>query len=330
MSIAAMNWALDLPEGAVNSSQCLLLLVLANYADEEGKCWPSQATLRQKGRQSERTIRDLTKQLVEMGALKVEKRHLKSTRYELQLNWPQKRVPAESAGKPHPKKPSPKSAATASNFDNSSREAEALPAKSAGSVLPADSDNFDRQISPKGPADFAAKPPENHQRTIREGGASARQTPLPPNWQPGEAGEAYARRLGLDPAPLAARFRKTFLANGRRLVDWSQRWELWCDEDAAEKGSATPTAAPNSAAPSIERDERGLTSSDRGWLAKWQAKIDADEHPGQLEETLRRMLSQEGKAELARLKAALSQTPAKGAEIFRPSQPERGNIFTRP
>lgn len=326
MSIAAMNWALDLPEGAVNSSQCLLLLVLANYADEEGKCWPSQATLRQKGRQSERTIRDLTKQLVEMGALKVEKRHLKSTRYELQLNWPQSRLPAKSAGKPSPKKAPSKSAVTASSFGNSPRADEALPAKSAGSGLPADSDHFDRQISPKGPADFAAKPPENHQRTIREGGARARPTPLPSDWHPGKAGEAYARRLGLEPASLAMRFRKTFLASGKRLADWSQRWELWCDEDAAEKATlpASDNAGGAAGAPVGSSDARV-----RAFVGTWLAKRDAGESTAYSEQLMAERCP-EALAEVRRIQAETSQSSGNRPEIFRSHQPQGENFFTQP
>ena len=145
----------------------------------------------------------------------------------------------------------------------------------------------------------------NHQRTTRGRGTRARPTPLPPDWQPGEAGEAYARRLGLDPVPLAQRFRKTFTASGKCLADWAQRWALWCDEDAGARRTTAASAAPHAGLPvsRIERDAQGLTKSDRSFLAKWEAKMAADEHPGQLEELLGRVLSAEGRAELRRRQA---------------------------
>ena len=64
VSIDALNWAfnLDLP----NSGQKIVLLVLANYADDEGKAFPSQKTLSEKTCLSERAIRDNLTRLEEV------------------------------------------------------------------------------------------------------------------------------------------------------------------------------------------------------------------------------------------------------------------------
>lgn len=43
MSISALNWALK--ASVENSSQKLVLILLANYADERGRSWPSQKTI---------------------------------------------------------------------------------------------------------------------------------------------------------------------------------------------------------------------------------------------------------------------------------------------
>ncbi|MBC9208917.1 helix-turn-helix domain-containing protein [Roseomonas aerophila] len=339
MSIPCMNWVKGMHRTRIKPSPRTVLRELADFADERDGCWPSVQLICDCTSLSKRAVLDALAVLEEMGLITVQRRHRTSSRYRLNrhLDLTQPALGAPSAPKkPKAQKPSKESSQdndlSDSSAPNSGLGANGAPKADAQDLASCGADSVAHavQISSFLGAAAAPQPPKNHQGTTRGRGASARPTPLPPDWQPGEAGEAYARRLGLDPAPLTVRFRKTFLASGKRLADWSQRWELWCDEDAAEKGSAAPTAAPTSAGPSIERDERGLTSSDRGWLAKWQAKIDAEEHPGQLEDMLGRMLSQEGKAELVRLKAALSQTPAKGAEFFRPSQPQRGIIFTRP
>lgn len=66
MSIAVMTavWSLDLPD-----SQKIVLLALADCANDEGLCWPSMATLTKKCSKGERTIQGVIKQLVEAGHL---------------------------------------------------------------------------------------------------------------------------------------------------------------------------------------------------------------------------------------------------------------------
>ena len=54
MSVHAISWALRQPTG--HPSDKALLLVLANYADEDGVCWPSQERLVQESGFSARTI----------------------------------------------------------------------------------------------------------------------------------------------------------------------------------------------------------------------------------------------------------------------------------
>ena len=61
MSIAAMSCALALR--GVTSSEKLLLLALANYADENMRCWPSQKRLAEDTCLSDRTIRTLMTEL---------------------------------------------------------------------------------------------------------------------------------------------------------------------------------------------------------------------------------------------------------------------------
>jgi hypothetical protein len=57
-------WAIDLPD-----SQKIVLLALADSANDEGHCWPSMATLAKKCSKGERTIQGVIKQLVDAGHL---------------------------------------------------------------------------------------------------------------------------------------------------------------------------------------------------------------------------------------------------------------------
>ena len=66
MSVRAMAWAWeqDLAEG-----DKLLLMALADHADDEGKCWPGQESLGRKIGRSERTVRERLKRLESLGMI---------------------------------------------------------------------------------------------------------------------------------------------------------------------------------------------------------------------------------------------------------------------
>lgn len=57
-------WSLDLPD-----SQKIVLLALADCANDEGHCWPSMATLAKKCSKGERTVQGVIKELVSAGHL---------------------------------------------------------------------------------------------------------------------------------------------------------------------------------------------------------------------------------------------------------------------
>jgi DNA-binding transcriptional ArsR family regulator len=324
MSIAALNWVKGMHKTRIKPTPRSVLREMADFADEQDECWPSVETLSNCTSLSERAVQEALRVLEAAGLITTFQRYRTSSRYrlnrQLDLSQPLKGAPSAPL-RARVRRPAEKPLSEQHRLPSTSRKddkgADGAPlAKPAGKG--ADSVDLRVQISSSKGAPAAPKPPENHQRTTRERGARPRPTPLPPDWQPGEAGEAYARRLGLDPTPLAVRFRKTFLAKGTRLADWSQRWALWCDEDAAEK-AASATGARAAAAPAAARarDAQGLTASDRGFLAKWQAKIAAGEHPGQLEDLLTRVLTAEGQAELCRRKVATPLVPAHVPNILR-------------
>lgn len=86
MSISAMCWAW---RQAVSSTETLVLLALADYADEWGVCWPSIGTLETKTKLSDRSIQRSIRRLVKAGALSILAEGggcRKSTRYRLNLD----------------------------------------------------------------------------------------------------------------------------------------------------------------------------------------------------------------------------------------------------
>lgn len=65
----------------LSGNELLLLLALADFANDEGECWPSQATLALKTRMSERSVIRMVKKLAEQGAIFIQQeRRGRSTR----------------------------------------------------------------------------------------------------------------------------------------------------------------------------------------------------------------------------------------------------------
>ena len=71
MSWQATAWAMRQPTGAARRK--LLLLALANYADKDGICWPSQVTLARDTEQSVDTVQRQLDALEELTLLKRER-----------------------------------------------------------------------------------------------------------------------------------------------------------------------------------------------------------------------------------------------------------------
>lgn len=89
MSIRAINWAWEV-EG-LKPVERLLLVALADYADESDSCFPGQELLSRRGCCSVRTVQRVVPRLEEMGVLKRERRYFAggrtSDRYVLNLAY---------------------------------------------------------------------------------------------------------------------------------------------------------------------------------------------------------------------------------------------------
>lgn len=98
MSIQAVAWAIDQKTGS--SAGKVVLICLANYADEDGKCWPSQATIAAETELSERSVREWLQKLEEAGFVSREpRRRDDGYRASDLIRLAFKIQPAKSAGK---------------------------------------------------------------------------------------------------------------------------------------------------------------------------------------------------------------------------------------
>ena len=103
MSILAMTWAWGLME--LDQSQTLVLLALADAANDEGVCWPSQAEIGRKARLKDRAVRNQIRSLEAARLLSVSRRATpqgrKTNVYRLNIGCDfslQSKQPARNAG----------------------------------------------------------------------------------------------------------------------------------------------------------------------------------------------------------------------------------------
>jgi hypothetical protein len=230
MSVAAMAWAMD---QNVPPTPSHVLLILANFADADGVCWPAIATITSKSRLSERAIRDALRVLEEAGCIAKlsagKGGRATSTRYQLQL-----RNPAADAG--YEKKT--RQQAPANGLDTRQE----TPGKSSQK----------QQYPAAGAVNPAAGAPDPSRTTSRKGVPPGRDLPLTPRapaplplgWLPSEEDEAFAVATGLDPMATSEAFRDWYHGNVEVRGDWSAVWRTWCrnqrrfdDRDAARRSA---------------------------------------------------------------------------------------------
>ena len=87
MSTRVSNWVWELED--LGPSEMLVLLALADQANDAGVAWPAQGSLARRARQTDRNVRRMLVKLERMGLLSVERRSSshgrKSNRYRLHV-----------------------------------------------------------------------------------------------------------------------------------------------------------------------------------------------------------------------------------------------------
>ncbi|MBN9243952.1 MAG: helix-turn-helix domain-containing protein [Mesorhizobium sp.] len=101
VSWQATAWVSKVEAGGASGK--LLLYALANYADETGRCWPSDARLMSDTEMAERTIRDWKRKLEDAGLIVVERRRNAGGTYqadEIRLCMDGEKQPARNGQPP--------------------------------------------------------------------------------------------------------------------------------------------------------------------------------------------------------------------------------------
>ena len=76
MSLRALTWAFDLQHEEMTSTMKLVLITLANYADEDGKTYPRQNTIAEKALLSRQCVNKNLAKLEELGFIKmIQRKH---------------------------------------------------------------------------------------------------------------------------------------------------------------------------------------------------------------------------------------------------------------
>ncbi|WAW09753.1 helix-turn-helix domain-containing protein [Oxalobacter vibrioformis] len=217
MSFKVMTWASRQKVGG--SSAKALLLVMANLADDQGICYPSQRYLSEVLEQNIKTVQKNIKFLQENGFLVDTGKRVGGTKSVIVYQLSMSKAPPKTDELNTPKVGVPPKTEYALNY-------------------------------PEAPPILPRSTPKNGVRTQKEykgnRDSAARGTRLPDDWQPSEEMISYCRqkRPDLDPHEVGERFRDFWLSkpgkDGRK-ADWAATWRNWVRNE--RQGTATPSAA---------------------------------------------------------------------------------------
>lgn len=222
----ARVWA----ESKHSGTDLLMMLAIADFADDDGNAYPSVGTLAKKCRTTPRHVNRILAALRASGEL------------EIRLNEGPKGTNRYRITPQGMTQPSPLTGASP-----------LTPASSTPDV------HVPKPLTP-----MSDEPSLNHQRT--RGSARASRSPaaergsrLPDDWQPTEADIGFCRtkRPDLDPAEVAEKFRDHWHgqpgAKGRK-ADWSATWRNWVRGE--KPGRASPVAST-----ALDADEQFTAAS---------------------------------------------------------------------
>ena len=232
MSVQAITAAFAVQ--GVTPSEKLLLLALANYADADGECWPSQATLTHDTGLSERTIRTALASLEGAGLVSRERRNRPNGSRTSDLIT--LTLPATIAVRPN--KPTGKIRQAYRQMPPNLPATVAPPTTFEPSEEPLEKIVEAAQAQPK------AKPDPKGSR-------------ISDDWTPQFSEIAFAKQQGMTLEEItleADKFRDFWHAKpgaGGRKSDWSATWRNWCrNRRAGQSLAGGPRPGGNRQGPS--------------------------------------------------------------------------------
>jgi hypothetical protein len=253
MSNAAIAWAFA--SEARRSSDKLLLVCLANHANDEGLCWPSQARLGEQTCLDRKTVIAGLRRLMDDGWVQDTGRRRGGTGqvviYRLALDRtpaPRRFVRDDDTGTEipgySPNFPTqqsgdrcPEIPATESRFslldvpffpntgpENGTRNPNGILMETKGN--PQYESGVASVDQSRIQFDDASQQVEKPKRK-----RSAEKTGLPDGWAPDDKGRAYAAEKGMTPETISAEAERFCLyhgSKGNRFKSWAQAWQTWC------------------------------------------------------------------------------------------------------
>lgn len=239
-----MAWAVrqNLP-----SREKLTILMLANYADDRGKAWPSNATLARDTGMTRKTVITSLKALVERGLLTIHSRSIDGANLS---NLYVLNMALDAVG----------------DEDGGVTDTPVVPDGDEGIVEqlhhPSVTVTHKPIIEPiKEEREVAPLPPKK----ASEGKIGSR---LPPDWEPSQEDKDFAMEHRVPWNSEAAKFRDYWSAQpgakGRKL-DWTATWRNWIRR-AAEKRKDWPSLS-------------GPSKDDNSWLFTTAPKYEIPKHP---------------------------------------------------
>lgn len=204
MSVRVMSWVWE--HGPADQTELLVLLALADFSDDAGRCFPSMASIARKARFTERGARGVVRRLEAAGWLTVQVNGGRggANRYQIARANPEPETRNDKPGTSCP--PERDDTKPGTSLHKTRNHASAEPSRTIR--------NRQKEL-PIGSSRARARKPE---------------VPIPEDWTPSEKNlsDAYDRQFTDEEIRNeAAQFRDHHLARGTRFRDWDAAWRTW-------------------------------------------------------------------------------------------------------
>ncbi|MFB0711440.1 helix-turn-helix domain-containing protein [Buttiauxella noackiae] len=234
-----------------NSLRKLVLLKLADNANDQGECWPSVAYISDQCEMSERSVQNHIAQLAEDGFLWVEER--RQTGAKNLTNVYHLTIDSGVANRLE------QGANAAPTLGASAAESGANAAPTLGAnAAPGTSHSFEPVIEPETPnsagVNFISPAARKHLVLPVDG-----KIPFPPKFSPNQAHRQLAKERGADVEMELASFRDHYTARGTYLLDWNAAFNVWLrnSRPAQQRGARVRSMALTPATSDIPPGFRG-------------------------------------------------------------------------
>jgi hypothetical protein len=223
IKIMAQVWA----DGPTDKAQLLVLLALADFADDSGNCWPSVAAVGQKARMSERNARRIIRDLEEAGFLSVVTGGGRFGCSQYVVRNPDKMSPGQNVPP-----------------GQNQHETRTKPARNPDIAMSAEPS---RTIKEPSIEPLCISPAENVGGSDRAPRRKP-EVPLPEDWVPSDRNLADAESRNFTRQEIdanAEQFRNHHISKGSRFRDWDAAWRTWLGNARKFERSTASRSGPS-------------------------------------------------------------------------------------